>query len=497
MEWIREGLKLLAIKYNDQNKLDFEKYNSLLVLGRIRIISMATIVMAFYFMYFDYMAVRNGADKVYTKTLITAHMISVAASILFLLFYKRIIREDNKKNYKVITTIPKIYVFLYVLVGVISSVNSQRFTGNINSYIILSLIAAIGFTLKPWFMLCTLAANHMIFLRGIGILCKDINMLSTKQINSTAMIGVALILSISFYKFRMNDFIYKRKLKESEENFKKLFYVNPFPVFITRFEDGKLIKASERAYSLMGIREEETDDLSSIDLYMRDENRDSLTEKLKKNDSTYNHIVEYDINGKSIWATANHELIDYHGEKCILTGIMDITEIRKAEEELSQFASTDVLTGIMNRRIGLEKIQELINESKYRDMEFVLCFLDINDLKYVNDTYGHREGDSYIKTFCSLVKEEIHEDDVFFRMGGDEFIIVFMDKTISEAEIIWKRLMASFHRINKQEYMPYMITASHGLFYYRSGMEFDLEQIIDIADKQMYKEKLWYKNNSR
>lgn len=489
MEWIKEGLKFLK-SYTDDDQKEFEIYNSLMVLSRIRLISLATLFLSVFFACLDWNIVRSGADRIYCITLIVMHIISAFASALFLIFYNKIIGKGGKKNYRIICTVPKVYVFLYILYGAAGSINSQRYTGNIYTYIILVLIAAVAFTLKPLYMMFAFGVNHVIFLTGLNLLRGDKDILITKQSNATVLAGAALLLGVIFYRHRLMDFLFRKELKENEENFKRLFFVNPYPVFITRLKDGKVIEASKRACSLMGIKKEELDSFNSLDWYIGDNSRLALLEELKEHDSTYNRIVEYDFRGKRMWVTANYELIDYRGEKCILTGIMDITEIRKTEEELSHYASTDVLTGIMNRRMGLKKLDELMEETKEEVLEFVLCFLDINNLKYVNDTYGHGEGDRYIITLCNLIQKEIGEDDLFFRMGGDEFIIVFRNRDIPQVEEIWGRLTRKFYEVNPDKSVPCTIAASHGLFYYRSGMEMDAEQIIEYADKQMYEEKI-------
>ncbi len=488
MEWIKEGLKFLISRAGEEQK-EFEEYNSLLVMGRIRLISLAAVFLTVFWAYMDWVIIKNGADRIFSETLVVMHTISTAASAAFLVFYNRVTGKYGNKNYRIISIILKIYVFLYILFGAISSINSQRYTGNVYSYIILSLIAGVAFTLKPSYMLFALGANHVIFLTGIGILCKDADQLFTKQANATVLAGAAFLLGFIFYRHRMREFFYRKELMESEENFKKLFYVNPYPVFITRLEDGKVIEASKRACSLIGINAEDLDNFDGIDFCIKNDSRLALQEELKEHNSSYNRIVEYDFQGRRMWVTANYELIDYHGEKCILTGIMDITEIRKAEEELSHYASTDSLTGILNRRMGLKKLEELLEKAEEGFMEFVLCFLDINNLKYVNDTYGHGEGDHYILTFCNIIRTKLSEEDIFFRMGGDEFIIVFMNKNKSQAENIWDGFIKQFDEQNLKGEVPYNIAASHGLFYYRTGMDTDMEQMIENADKQMYKEK--------
>lgn len=488
MEWMKEGLKLL-ISHSRKEQDEFEKYNSMLVLSRIRLISIANICLSVFWAYMDWTIINNGANRIYSVTLIVMHMISVAVSALFLIFYKWVSGKSENKSFRIIYITSKTYVFLYILFGAASSINSQRYTGNIYSYIILALIAAIAFTLKPSIMFFEFSVNHIIFLIGISILCKDSSLLLIKLVNSTVLAGAAFLLGFIFYRHRMTEFFYRKKLMENEENFKKLFYVNPYPVFITRLEDGKIIEANKRACKLMGAEAESLDSFNGIDAYIKNDSRLALEEELKEHSSTFNRIVEYDFNGKRKWVTANYEIIDYHGEKCLLTGIMDITEIRKAEEELSHYASIDSLTGIMNRRMGLKKLEELLEEAKSEFMEFVLCFLDINNLKFVNDTYGHSEGDRYIQTLCSMIKNKLKEEDIFFRIGGDEFIIVFSKKNSCEAENIWNEIKKQFDVSNIQEEFPYNIMASHGLFYFCTGMDIDLEQMIEKADKMMYEEK--------
>ena len=147
--------------------------------------------------------------------------------------------------------------------------------------------------------------------------------------------------------------------------------------------------------------------------------------------------------------------------------------------------------------MGLKKLGELFEKAKEEFLEFVLCFLDINNLKFVNDTYGHSEGDRYIQTLCSMTKNKLDEKDIFFRVGGDEFIIVFNKKNNCQAENIWNEIKKQFDESNIQKRFPYNIMASHGLFYFCSGMDIDLEQIIEKADKIMYEEKQRLKKEHR
>lgn len=485
MRWIKEALQLLRYRSSQEQK-EFDQYNNLLVLARIRVISWAAMFLPIFWIYMDWTFIQSGADRNYSVTLIILHCISVFVSAIILIFYEKII--DNK-NHRALFFITKTYVFLYILFGAISSVNSQRYTDNIYTYLVLSMIAAVAFTLKPSYMLFSFVINHIIFLVGIRIYNKDSILFLTKFTNSSVLIGAAFLLGFIFYRNRVVEFLYRKKLVENEENFKKLFYFNPYPVFITKLVDGTIIEANKKACNLMGIQEHNMEGFSGIDQYIKNDMKEEITKELMMHNSMSGRILAYDFNGKQMWVTANYELIDYRGERCILTGIMDITEIRKAEEELAHYASTDSLTGILNRRMGFIKLEELLTEAKTGFLEFVLCFLDINNLKYVNDTYGHSEGDHYILALCKIISDKLGEEDIFFRLGGDEFIIVFRDKSKSQVEEIWDEMIKLFDQSNQQHNLPYNIMASHGLFYCCSGMDLDIEQIIEQADMQMYKEK--------
>ncbi len=488
MEWIKEELKLFKI-HQEKDQKEFEAYNALLILGRIKIVSLYVIVLSLFWAYMDWKIIQNGADKIYSTTLVVMHVVCVVISILFLIFYEHMVKRKKAKNNQILFLCLHLYVFLYILFGALSSINSQRYTGNIYSYLILSLIAAVAFPLRPIFMLMAFAVNHIIFVLGILALCTDMNVFLAKMINATVLSGAVVLLGFTFYRHRLKEYFYRKSLKENEENFKKLFYVNPYPLFITKLEEDKIVAANHRACSLMGVHNKNLDAFNEVACCIKRDSELVLQQELEEHSKTFHRIVEYELNGKRMWVTANYELIDYLGEKCILTGIMDITEIRKAEEELTHFASIDPLTGILNRRMGIKKLEELLDKSKKEYLEFVLCFIDINDLKYVNDTLGHKEGDYYILTLCNMIQKQLCEHDVFFRMGGDEFIIIFKNKSLSKVEKVWTNIKMTMKEINHQNLLPYKIMASHGLFYYNSSLDIDIDQIIERADQKMYEEK--------
>ena len=178
----------------------------------------------------------------------------------------------------------------------------------------------------------------------------------------------------------------------------------------------------------------------------------------------------------------------------------------------------DHLTGALVRHSGLEKLQSQLKSSQADLTNITICFLDINGLKEVNDTFGHECGDELIKLVADTVRMEVRHSDYLIRMGGDEFLIVFYDSDLEAADKIWQRIDASIECLNRQRFSdsidectrstalskpafaavnnsdekfarPYIISVSHGFKELETGSEYSLDQAIKDADSLMYEEK--------
>lgn len=106
--------------------------------------------------------------------------------------------------------------------------------------------------------------------------------------------------------------------------------------------------------------------------------------------------------------------MEWQGEKAYAHIIRDITEEKEREEKLEEKAYLDALTGIGNRNLLVGKMKEFLEKSE----KFVFCYCDLDHLKYINDTYGHEEGDWYLNHFVDIVQEQIRKKDLFARIGG-------------------------------------------------------------------------------
>jgi hemerythrin len=99
-------------------------------------------------------------------------------------------------------------------------------------------------------------------------------------------------------------------------------------------------------------------------------------------------------------------------------------ELLKANETLTYLASTDVLTGISNRRHAMQVLQELWCESNQKETPLAVLMLDADGFKEINDQYGHDAGDKVLRELAKNLKDRVRTDDIVCRLGGDEFLVI-------------------------------------------------------------------------
>ncbi|MHB1681028.1 MAG: GGDEF domain-containing protein [bacterium] len=142
---------------------------------------------------------------------------------------------------------------------------------------------------------------------------------------------------------------------------------------------------------------------------------------------------------------------------------------------------TDPLTGAYNRRHFDAVLDRIYEESKNQNTDFSLMIIDIDHFKRFNDTYGHDIGDIVLKTVVDTIKNNIRKNlDMFFRFGGEEFVIITSDKKDGAVKLANKLNGLDYNHIEK-------ITISIGVAFYQKGIL--KEELIKTADTNLYKAK--------
>lgn len=138
-----------------------------------------------------------------------------------------------------------------------------------------------------------------------------------------------------------------------------------------------------------------------------------------------------------------------------------IKALERQVEELKLLANVDCLTGVLNKRAGMELLNKAIKHCEYNASKVTIVFLDIDNFKKVNDTYGHVEGDKLLQKLAKLIESSIRKTDTIFRIGGDEFVIVFSEGNIEEVRRICNRMINKIKAYNKTEVLPLEISRLH------------------------------------
>lgn len=170
-----------------------------------------------------------------------------------------------------------------------------------------------------------------------------------------------------------------------------------------------------------------------------------------------------------------------------------VKNIVYTESELARMAvlaNQDALTGVRNKNAYNAYAIELQAKMRNRDMRFAIGMIDINDLKGVNDTYGHEKGDIYIQECCRIICETFEQSPVF-RVGGDEFVVILLGKDYdNRAELLAAILRKYEERSADSSVEPwYRASAAIGIAEYDRSADTMVEEIFIRADKKMYRNK--------
>ena len=172
----------------------------------------------------------------------------------------------------------------------------------------------------------------------------------------------------------------------------------------------------------------------------------------------------------------------------------DITRERQTAEQLIYLAERDALTGLFNRRRLQDELTRLLAFAERHDTQGALIFFDLDEFKYVNDTFGHRAGDTMLIRIASEVGALVRRNEILSRLGGDEFALLMPDATEKEAEALAERVVRAISQIPfRFEGQNFRLTTSLGIALYPEHAV-NAEELISHADAAMYQAKESGKN---
>lgn len=195
-------------------------------------------------------------------------------------------------------------------------------------------------------------------------------------------------------------------------------------------------------------------------------------------------------------STHSHEIVRYWNACArfilffIIAQLLSGFRERFKEEEI--FADTDPLTDAYNKRAFFEQIEKELERSKRSNQPFAIVYIDLDDFKRVNDTFGHTTGDELLKAVVSTIKKNIRKIDVVSRLGGDEFAIMFINISPEDAESTMKKIQEEL--LERMKKSAWGVTFSIGMITF-AAIPYSVDEILNLADSLMYSVKKSGKNN--
>ncbi len=281
----------------------------------------------------------------------------------------------------------------------------------------------------------------------------------------------------------------------TQKNFLKTI-VNVIPDLLwIKDTEGKYLACNARFERLFGAKESEIigkDDFDFVDEesanFFRNKDRKALE---AKESHIYEEVLTFTDSGyEGLFETIKTPMKDGEGNVIGILGIArDISERKAREEQLRIYANYDMLTGLANRTLFMDRLSHLMTLRKSNKQYSAVLFIDLDHFKEINDTFGHSTGDKILKLVSKSLQNVIRKEDTLSRHGGDEFTILLEKiNTPLDAANIAQHVLDTLKTPFTIEDHQFYITTSIGITIAPDDSN-DPETLVRFADIAMYKAK--------
>ena len=232
-------------------------------------------------------------------------------------------------------------------------------------------------------------------------------------------------------------------------------------------QDGRLIYGNRKLAELFGYSRDEMTALSSVLVLIAPEFRDVVRESMRQRLAGEVDVTEYTVlgqtkDGRTLQLDVRSVRAEHNGRPAVLGTMVDITDRKQLEETLRTLALIDDLTGLYNRRgfVTLATVKPRLARRKHQSL--ILIAADVDDLKVINDRFGHAVGDQALVAAAGVLEQTYREADIIARLGGDEFTVFPIEASSSAAPLLLERLNANLRKWNEVHQREFYLSMSTG-----------------------------------
>lgn len=288
--------------------------------------------------------------------------------------------------------------------------------------------------------------------------------------------------------------ISERVFVEQRLKFYERVFQNTIDAMLVTDMYGNIFSFNQSFCALTGYSNDELLGRNFQSLFLKDKSQSSYSQLLPNINAERNLQGEFWCTKKSgdeFLAKINISSLadDRGGNIKLVLAINDITERKISELHIHHQAYHDFLTGLPNRALFNERLLEGMAISKTNNKKLGLLMIDLDNFKYVNDTFGHAVGDHLLQVVAERLRSAVRGADTVSRLGGDEFTVIISEiENIAVITEIAQRILVEFSKPLTIGEHPYQITSSIGIAIYPSDSE-EPEQLMKFSDMAMYHAK--------
>ncbi|MFH2135114.1 MAG: EAL domain-containing protein [Pseudomonadota bacterium] len=292
----------------------------------------------------------------------------------------------------------------------------------------------------------------------------------------------------------------EQALQQSEARFRQMFESHSSPMLLIDPASGAIVDANHAAAAFYGYGETRMQQMNISDIKthtteeLLHERQQALREE--RNFFVFTHRL---ADGSQRTVEVHSSPVEVEGRKLLFSIIHDITERQRLEQQMHELAFYDVLTGLPNRRLLLDRLHQALATCERTHRHAALMFLDLDHFKTLNDLHGHDIGDHMLVEVAQRLRSCIREEDSVARFGGDEFVVMLESlSSLTQEAVMQAESVAEKIRLALAQ--PYMLTrdagdpithhcsSSIGITVFREQTD-GVDQLLKWTDMAMYRAK--------